>query len=464
MQQDRLAGFLDHLVERPELLAVDRLAVDVGAELHGVRAVLQRALGLLGRRLRRVHRHHRGIADEAVGMLGAHLGQPVVGELRHLRRLVRAPQPVDHRQAERQHLRVVGKLIDHLQPQIEIVQRRNAPHPLADVLLPGRRFDQRIEIALRAEMTEGVDVAHEELRRLSSADNQGWALVIYKDLRGFIKQVDELGALRRVHGADPKFELGGITEVAAGTPECPALLFDRIKGYAPGFRVFTNATTTPQRAALALGIDPSLEAARRAEGLDAASGRRLTPHKPVEVAKAPFMENSMRGRNVDLTQAAGAALAPQGRRAVHRLGLDRHHARSGRRLDQRLDLPRAGARQEPRDDPVRPSRPPRRDHRQEILGQGQALPGRRGQRRGPGAVHRRLRISARRPVGIRLRRLDQGRADGGVAGPAHRPAAAGARRDHPRRRAAAAEQAHACRKARSASSPATTPPTPGPAR
>ena len=84
-------------------------------------------------------------------------------------------------------------------------------------------------------------------------------MVIYKDLRGFIKQVDELGALRRINGADPKFELGGITEVAAGTPECPALLFDRIKGYAPGFRVFTNATTTPQRAALALGIDPSLK-------------------------------------------------------------------------------------------------------------------------------------------------------------------------------------------------------------
>jgi UbiD family decarboxylase len=125
--------------------------------------------------------------------------------------------------------------------------------------------------------------------------------VIYKDLRGFIKQVDELGVLRRVHGADPKFELGGITEVAAGTPECPALLFDRIKGHAPGFRVFTNATTTPQRAALALGIDPSLKP------LDALKSwmrkrQTLAPQKPVEVAKAPFMENSMRGRNVDLSK------------------------------------------------------------------------------------------------------------------------------------------------------------------
>jgi len=123
--------------------------------------------------------------------------------------------------------------------------------------------------------------------------------MIYKDLRGFIKQVEELGALRRINGADPKFELGGITEVAAGTADCPALLFDRIKGYASGFRVFTNATTTPQRAALALGIDPGLVPL---DALKAWMSKRqtLTPRKPVEVAKAPFLDNSMRGRKVDL--------------------------------------------------------------------------------------------------------------------------------------------------------------------
>jgi UbiD family decarboxylase len=123
--------------------------------------------------------------------------------------------------------------------------------------------------------------------------------VIYKDLRGFIKQVDELGALRRVNGADPRFELGGITEVAAGTPECPALLFDRLKGFPAGVRVFTNATTTPQRAALALGIDPSLAPL---DALKAWMVRRqtLAPQKPVAVDDAPFLENSMRGRQVDL--------------------------------------------------------------------------------------------------------------------------------------------------------------------
>jgi 4-hydroxy-3-polyprenylbenzoate decarboxylase len=125
--------------------------------------------------------------------------------------------------------------------------------------------------------------------------------VTYKDLRGFIKQVDELGALRRINGADQKYELGGITEVAAGTPECPALLFDRIKGFPPGFRVFTNATTTPQRAALALGIDPNL---KPLDALKAWMQRRQTlkPLKPVEVGDATFMENSFTGKKVDMAK------------------------------------------------------------------------------------------------------------------------------------------------------------------
>jgi UbiD family decarboxylase len=123
--------------------------------------------------------------------------------------------------------------------------------------------------------------------------------VIYRDLRGFIEQVEELGALRRIAGADPRFELGGITEVAAGKPECPALLFDRIKGFPRGYRVFTNATTTPQRAALALGIDPALDPL---DALKAWMRKRqtLTPHKPTLVTTAPFLQNSHRGKKVNL--------------------------------------------------------------------------------------------------------------------------------------------------------------------
>ena len=37
---------------------------------------------------------------------------------------------------------------------------------------------------------------------------------MYQDLREFITLVDKLGALRRIEGADPEFEIGAITEVA----------------------------------------------------------------------------------------------------------------------------------------------------------------------------------------------------------------------------------------------------------
>jgi UbiD family decarboxylase len=123
--------------------------------------------------------------------------------------------------------------------------------------------------------------------------------VSYQDLRAFIAQVDALQALRRVNGADPRFEIGGITEVAAGLPECPALLFDDIKGHARGFRVFTNATTNAQRAALALGIDPSL---KPLDALKAWMARRQTlkARSPVTVTDAAFLENTQRGADVAL--------------------------------------------------------------------------------------------------------------------------------------------------------------------
>ena len=122
---------------------------------------------------------------------------------------------------------------------------------------------------------------------------------MYQDLREFITLVDKIGALRRIEGADPKFELGGITEVAAGLPEGPALLFERMRGCAPGFRVFTNATTTPARAALALGIDPTL---RPLDALKEWMRKRQTlkPLPPAAAKAAPFLENSIHDSNVDL--------------------------------------------------------------------------------------------------------------------------------------------------------------------
>src|SRR5262245_64250421 len=87
------------------------------------------------------------------------------------------------------------------------------------------------------------------------AGHDGWrqvGAVIYKDLRGFIKQVDELGALRRVNGADPRFELGGITEVAARPAEGAALAADRRELDRPVHRPTTHRRMQARLAALAL--------------------------------------------------------------------------------------------------------------------------------------------------------------------------------------------------------------------
>ena len=126
------------------------------------------------------------------------------------------------------------------------------------------------------------------------------ARVSYINLRSFIEQVDRLQALRRIVGADPYLEIGGITEVAAALPDCPALLFDQIKGFPTGFRIFTNATSNVQRAALALGIDPTLRPLEALKAWMAVRGS-LELRKPVEVRNADFLENSDLGDAVDLS-------------------------------------------------------------------------------------------------------------------------------------------------------------------
>jgi 4-hydroxy-3-polyprenylbenzoate decarboxylase len=125
--------------------------------------------------------------------------------------------------------------------------------------------------------------------------------VSYRDLRSFIDQVDRMGSLRRIEGADPHLEIGGITEVAAALPDCPALLFDRIKGYPRGFRIFTNATTNLQRAALALGIDPTLGPLDALKTWMEVRGG-LQPVKPIPAGDADFLENSDVGDAVDLSK------------------------------------------------------------------------------------------------------------------------------------------------------------------
>src|SRR5918999_6484893 len=55
------------------------------------------------------------------------------------------------------------------------------------------------------------------------------------DLRSWIEAVEACGELKRLHEADWNKEIGTIVELNAKA-RGPALLFDRIKDYPPGFR------------------------------------------------------------------------------------------------------------------------------------------------------------------------------------------------------------------------------------
>src|SRR5262245_61350993 len=122
---------------------------------------------------------------------------------------------------------------------------------------------------------------------------------MYRDLREFIGLVEQMGLLRHVQSADAYLEIGGITEVAAGRPESPMLLFDSISGYPRGFRVLTNATFNIRMAALALGLDPNLSPLDALKAWKAKSGS-MNPIPPIIVKSAVFLENTMRGSEVDL--------------------------------------------------------------------------------------------------------------------------------------------------------------------
>src|SRR5215204_3561758 len=79
----------------------------------------------------------------------------------------------------------------------------------------------------------------------------------WRDLRDWLRIVDELGELRQIEDASWEEDIGAITEMFDHTPESPAALFDAIPGYPRGYRVLSNANGTRQRQAVTLGLDPA---------------------------------------------------------------------------------------------------------------------------------------------------------------------------------------------------------------
>ena len=120
-----------------------------------------------------------------------------------------------------------------------------------------------------------------------------------KDLREWLAQVEAMGELETLKGVPWDMEMGVICEMVERERERPAIVFDEVPGYPPGFRILTNALGSRNRFSLTMGFPPGLkelemvqEWRRRYKEL------KLLP--PRQVEGGPVMENAFYGEGVDV--------------------------------------------------------------------------------------------------------------------------------------------------------------------
>ncbi len=121
----------------------------------------------------------------------------------------------------------------------------------------------------------------------------------YEDLRDFISQMEAMGEVKVIEGADSHLEIGAIFEIMAGRQERPILLYDNIKGYPPGFRIVGHATTTARRTALTLGIPETLSKPQMVKFWKDKL-KTYTPIPPMEVTDGPVLENDIEGDKINM--------------------------------------------------------------------------------------------------------------------------------------------------------------------
>jgi 4-hydroxy-3-polyprenylbenzoate decarboxylase len=122
----------------------------------------------------------------------------------------------------------------------------------------------------------------------------------YDGFRSFLEDCRRIGEVVDIYDADWDLEIGTLTEATAENIVSPAMLmFDRIKGYPPGFRVASLPMGSPRRVALIVGLPPDrpkLELVRMMARK--ISTVELIP--PVTVADGPVLQNVMKGADVDM--------------------------------------------------------------------------------------------------------------------------------------------------------------------
>ncbi len=125
----------------------------------------------------------------------------------------------------------------------------------------------------------------------------------HKDVRDWIKIIEQDGELKKINGADWNLEMGGITEILyhEGKRPVPALLFDDIPGYPKGYRTLFGFLSSPRRCSRALYLSVSNEPLAVVESLrNKMRTLKLIPPKFVD--SGPVLENRLTGEAIDVTK------------------------------------------------------------------------------------------------------------------------------------------------------------------
>jgi 4-hydroxy-3-polyprenylbenzoate decarboxylase len=126
----------------------------------------------------------------------------------------------------------------------------------------------------------------------------------HEDLRDLIERFERMGELKRLEDADSHLELSALSELlTVRYPGAePALLFDKIKGFKPGFRVMCGASNSFKRLAVVLGVpipDQRLDIVKTYKARMKKEFRLIPPRV---LPSGPVFENVLRDDDVDLTR------------------------------------------------------------------------------------------------------------------------------------------------------------------
>ncbi|MBI2832351.1 MAG: UbiD family decarboxylase [Chloroflexi bacterium] len=123
---------------------------------------------------------------------------------------------------------------------------------------------------------------------------------VFNDLREYLDEVIKWGDYKIIEGADWNLEIGALTELQGRIPDSPMLIFDKIKGSEPGYRVVSNMLNTYKRIALALGLPLEARGTELVRAIRDKLREDFKPIPPVEVATGPVKENILTGDKIDL--------------------------------------------------------------------------------------------------------------------------------------------------------------------